>query len=1111
MESSIELRLLGGLEIRDGGEPVGGFVSAKSPALLAFLASTGASHPREYLTGLLWGESPEKQARMSLRVVLSNLRQLIGAEQFDTSRTRVAISAEADLISDVAEFSAITSRMGRGELLDDEDLNRLFALYSGEFLEGFTVRDAPMFDEWVLGERERLRNLAVVAFEQRANRQATVGRHDDSIATLKRLLEIDPWHEAAFRQYLTQLTRAGRRASALIEFDTFSQMLERELGIGPEPDTIGLYEEIRAGTLSRSAATPATSDPAVAQTEAGPLRLENPSTSFVGRREELASIARHLDDPSVRLISLVGAGGSGKTRLAQEALSRHRRSYDIGGAAVMLAGVERAAQVVPALARSFRVDLSSEDDQLGQIRRALAGSTVLVLLDNFEQLTDDVELIGNILEELPSVTLIVTSRERLGLQSEWMIPVGGMPLPTDDGGDLLRSGIVQLFLDRARQARPEFLPSDPDIDAIVDICRAVEGLPLGIELAASWMHMIDPPEIARQIQESADFLSSTLRDVPERHRSLRAVFDASWSMLDEVEQHRFAALSVFSGGFTTAAAREVTGANLAELLILVDKSLVRRQAKGRFDLHELLRQYAREQLETDADRAVLVRNHYARHYVHAVVVAESDMHGPRQADALARVRDDFANLQAAWTWLLETRQFDLISQALDGIGLYYFLRFRFREGLETMEEADRVLRSTAVSDPADVFLLGRVGGWLARFSISCGRISRAERLLVAAEDLLLRSGIDGQIPYLLDTRARIFNQKGGLKDARKLQELALHAARTRGDEYGAIMALNGLGGIAFNQGDFLTAGDRFTQSLVGCREARDWYGVYRSLGNLGEVDCEVGDYQRGIDHIDESIALRGELGIIGMPTDYDGPGRIAMRQGRLGDADVHFREFEGDARERQDLRAIALALLRRGELALLLGDFETATLLLAESKERLDESHYQPGLVQWAIVRAQLEVLTAHHEAARELAGSALERAAELGSRTGVARASGMLARARAALDRPDEASTAFDDALRSLEETGAVPVALDVTATRLLVDPGWPAPDDAPDFDRVAVLRAIYRHPATWYATRQEIEGRFLEAAGSFHRHPDTRSPGEATPWLDALLAQVGQAPSGC
>jgi len=367
--------------------------------------------------------------------------------------------------------------------------------------------------------------------------------------------------------------------------------------------------------------------------EAGSSNLPTPGTSFVGRTEELASIDRLLDDPACRLLTLVGPGGVGKTRLAVEVASRRLDRYQHGVHFVPLVSVASPDLLPAAVATSLQFKIDMEFSGFAarqQLLDFLHGRTTLLVLDNFEHLVEGSALLTEVVGEAPGVAMLATSRERLGIQSEWVLDVDGMEVSRDGGeGD----GAVKLFAERARQADAAFALTEDVRPQVARICRLVEGMPLGIELAAAWTPVLPPAEIADEIEHGLDFLSTTARDVPEEHRSLRAVCDRSWRLLSDELRDIIERLSVFRGGFTREGAAAVAGADLRTLSDLVGKSLVRRPGLGRFEIHELLRQYAAGRLADDPARQRRAFEDHAAYYTGRLRSRRADLLGARVAEA----------------------------------------------------------------------------------------------------------------------------------------------------------------------------------------------------------------------------------------------------------------------------------------------------------------------------------------------------------------------------------------------------------------------------------------------------------------------------------------------
>ena len=363
-------------------------------------------------------------------------------------------------------------------------------------------------------------------------------------------------------------------------------------------------------------------------------------TGFVGRTAELAAITERLDDPTCRLLTLVGPGGSGKTRLAVQVAANCADQFDNGVYFVTLQPLDSSDLIVSTIAEVLSFRFSPGFDPQQQLLQYLREKALLLVLDNFEHLLDGVELLTELLKAAPRLKLLVTSREVLGLQEEWRYPVSGLQYPETDNVDQPGTySAVQLFFERARQVRGGLSLADEQA-GIVRVCQLVEGMPLALELAAVWAKALSADKIAIEIQRSLDFLSTSLRDVPQRHKSMQAVFEQTWERLSDEERRAFSTLSVFNGGFRREAAEAVAGVSIQILSDLVDKSLLRREPDGRYQIHELLRQYAEALLEATSGEMLHIRDLHSAYYTRFLHEREQDLNGRRQLGAAFEIEAD---------------------------------------------------------------------------------------------------------------------------------------------------------------------------------------------------------------------------------------------------------------------------------------------------------------------------------------------------------------------------------------------------------------------------------------------------------------------------------------
>ena len=594
--------------------------------LLTYLAvEAGRPHRRATLVGLLWPDWPEPSAATNLRNALSNLRKAVGdreaaAPALLVDRETIQFNPTGDAWVDVHAFQTLTKPQQSADRLSEG-----IALYRGPFLEGFSLKDSAAFEEWLQATREQLERGCLAALTRLAEQHEGVGDLAKACEVTWRAVDLAPWQEESHRRLLRLLALSGQRSAALTQYETCRSVLKRELGVEPAAETTRLYEQIRDGVLM-SGGTGRTRTPlpplCPLRPPTSPPNLPTWLTPFVGRGELLTEIATRLADPGCRLLTLVGPGGSGKTRLAVEAATRQAGAFTHGVCFVPLVSTVSAESLASAIAHSLGLHTATQGDPRQQVTDYLRAKQLLLVLDNFEHLIGTVQMMGPLLADAPGLKALVTSRVALQIQGEQRLPILGLPYPAEVPAGPLDPGqysSLQLFVQAARQVAPAFNPSADDLTQVAAICRLVGGLPLGILLAAAWMRLLSPGELAEQLAaHSLELLDGEWQDLPERQRSLRAVFDQSWRLLNEQERQAFAQLSVFRGGFTYPAAQEVTGVTLHTLLRLANGSLLERTPGGRYMAHELLRQYAEEKLDADPGRGEAARGQHAAYYMRAL-------------------------------------------------------------------------------------------------------------------------------------------------------------------------------------------------------------------------------------------------------------------------------------------------------------------------------------------------------------------------------------------------------------------------------------------------------------------------------------------------------------
>jgi predicted ATPase/DNA-binding CsgD family transcriptional regulator len=517
-------------------------------------------------------------------------------------------------------------------------------------------------------------------------------------------------------------------------------------------------------------------------------------TAFVGRRTDVDNLLNLLRDPNVRLVTVVGAGGVGKTRLALEVARKLQSGFRHGVVFVALASLASIDELLPALADALAIQLPPEADLEHVVLDHLSGRHVLLLLDNFEHLLEEALLVNEILAAGPHVKVLVTSREKLGLEAEHIYRLMGLELPPPDGGrEPGDYDAVELFVRRARRARPGFELNAANAAAVIELCRLVDGNPLAILLAAAWAEHFSPAQIVEEIQRSLDFLSRDSRDAEPRHASMRAVFAASYNRLDAPRQAVFRSLAVFRGGFDLAAAEAVAGDDLRSLMALVNQCLLARDSEsGRYDLHELLRQYAREVLESAGASEEAVAAH-ARYYTGFVHDREVRLISRGQVAAIDEIQADLDNIRQACSTVAAQRDFASAGAMLPGLYAFCDMRSRFIEGEAVFRLASESLAPLAGEAPHPVWALALLSWYDMRAYIEPVEAfeemrRRAERCLEQARSLSDPKGIAASLVLL----GAVAEDQAEFEAAIRLYEEAMRVYPPLDDAYWVNMRI-GLG------------------------------------------------------------------------------------------------------------------------------------------------------------------------------------------------------------------------------------------------------------------------------------------------------------------------------
>lgn len=1049
----MSITLLGRLHITLDGEAVTDFATDKSRALLVYLAvESEHPHRRDALAGLLWPDQPQRKARQNLRQALSYLRHAIG-DQDDSapfllvSREAVQFNPDSDHWLDVVAFTAIveTCRVHRHRHMGTcipciDRLEKLVDLYRGDFLEHFFLSDSSAFEEWALLQREWLRRQMTEALAHLTLYYERRGDYRRARRYAWQQVDLEPWNEEAHRHLMRLLALDGQRSAALAQYETCRRMLAEELGIEPATETVALYEQVKAQEGFHPA-IPADNLPPV-------------PTPFVGRETELAELAELLANPDCHLVTLFGPGGIGKTRLAIQAAAAQVGAFTHGITFIPLALAGSVDHLITAITTALGIPARGNQDPREQIFDYLYQKETLLVLDSMEHVTDGSPLLSEVLARAPGTVLLVTSRERLNLQEEWVYEVKGLTYPEDE---LLRVqdtySAIDLFQQRACQVDRRF-----DLEAqahhVVRICQLVEGMPLGIELAAAWVAVHPCKEIVQEIEHNLDILTTRLRNVPERHRSIRAAFEHSWQLLTETEKTIFSQLSVFRGGFRRDASAKVAGASLSTLSALLDKSLIRHVSADRYDMHELLRQYAAEKLQSNAQGDGKARRQHARYFAAFLAHQEPRFHGPNQRQAVLAIAPEFENVRQAWQTAVSRGWVHEAEQSLGSLYEFLDIRCRFREGIELFACATDRWRD----DPDKTHIFGRILSRKGAFYHHLGLYERAETCLEQSLAIYSHSDVQAERVFCLINLANVARSHGKSEEVEQLAQNSLTLSRQTGDRWSIASSLSLLGTVRYRAGDVAQAEALFQESLAIGRQTGDQRLILCSLNRVADVACHQGNYVKAQAMFEECLALSREV---------DDQYSIAMHLNNLGtvlhvleqyaQAQPLYQESLDICRKIDDQAGQAIALSNLGEVAYALGAHIEA------------RQFYQEGLSIGRKIQDQWTEM------------ACLNNLGEIAC----------------ALEDYESARTYFVEATELAKETRTLTV-----LSKVLVNLAVLLAKQGQTSRAAAILRLASRHPASEQATQEKAERLGDEMGITL---PDTDPDGfEQSASLDVVVAEI-------
>lgn len=924
-ESRIIVHLFGAPRVTLDDAPIE-TARRKTLALLVYLAcNSNQPHTRESLAALFWAEQSQERAFANLRHALWEINQSLGDGWMDSDRDEIRLVGEIDL--DLTRFHSLLAASRDPEA---DSASRLLSLaqaaslYTDHFLAGFTLKDAPAFDDWSFFQAESLRRDLASALESLTRGYCDLNRAPEAIPFARRWLSLDPLNESAQRGLMTAYELAGEHASALRQYQQCEATLQKELGVEPEAETKALHEKIRAGGLQ---AKPSARN-----------NLPSAVTSFIGRENEAKQVQSEVAQN--RLVTLTGSGGVGKTRLAIESARGLLAQFPQGVWLVELASIAEAKLIPQAVADALGV----EHKDAAALFEFLRDRAALILLDNCEHLIDGAaQFTARLLAACPNVRALATSRESLGIEGELTLRVPS--LETSDA--------ARLFSERARLVQPSFALGASNASMVAEICARLDGIPLAVELAASRVKMLSLEQISSRLDGAIALLTGGNRAALPRQQTLRAAIDWSYNLLPESEQRLFRLLSIFTGGWTLEAAENLvrTGRSLApdgtrtlenvryattildSLTQLANKSLISVGRDNisplpRYFMLETIRQYAREKLAELGEESDAQESH-ARWCVELAERAEPNLRKHGQAEWLDRLEAEHDNFRAALDWSLKNHKAETAMRLAGALSEFWKMRGFTREGLQWLESALQESEAGQVEKKTRAKVHLGIAALTLELPQSPNdgptiRQHTAEAIRIYEEigdtpEMIHAVYVSGGAPWV----------EGDFVKAREVFEhgyqLAIHAE----DAWGIGGCLHCLGHLAQIDGNPKQAREYFEKSVHILREHGDLWNLAHPLMDIATCYWNEGETKKSLATYEESAE---NFRTVGSANNVAWQQRLiglrAMRMGKFDLAKDFFKRSLASTLERGFAADNAAAHNHLGVVATLQGDFATARVYL---------------------------------------------------------------------------------------------------------------------------------------------------------------------------------------
>ncbi|MCP4415938.1 MAG: tetratricopeptide repeat protein [Chloroflexi bacterium] len=939
--ASFSVTLFGTFQVILNGAAVTRFPTDKIRALLIYLL-LHADQPlrRDILIGLLWAELPQKAARHNLRQSLYRLRRTFDAIEPNASDKLLTITRQtvqlhgAYVESDVQQMRQLLATDGDDAIIA---YAQAVTLYRGEFLAGFFLPDAVAFEEWLLMQREVWSQQILQALHKLTQSYEEQGEMAQVAVYATRQIELEPLRESAYRSLMMAAAKQGQRNKALAYYEACRQLLLCELEIEPCAETIELYEQIK------------TEGVAIHPASQLPLLL----TPLVGRSSEMAEVSQRLNDPSCRLLTLLGSGGIGKTSLAVAIahLPQWKELFPNGRFFVQLAGTPSADFLVAAIGRGMGLSFSGQQPEKAQLWDYCRAKKCLLILDNFEHLVAGSALLAELTAVAPGIKLLVTSRVSLNIKMEQRLSLTGLSYPTD----VMVAGeysAVELFVQAGRRMQPDFVVTAGNETAVHQICQLVQGSPLAIEFAAAWLRLMDCHQIVAEIKRNISFLAASQRDMPARHQSMLAIFEQSWHLLTPSEQIALIQLAHFRGGFTLDAALTITQATITDLVGLLDNSLLQRDENGRYTLHELLRQFAHSQPQ---DNLTAFYQDYGRFYLRFIADQENQLRGRNPQQAIKTIQHDLDNVRQAVRWVLDLQMTHDLIGGITELGRFYHVVGLFHEAAQQLQRILAIVQKWLPA-VAKTKLLCQLHLQNSHFLGHLGKYETAIEHAHTAQKIAAQLENNEWLAMAHSSEGEWLRHLGKFDLAKDCLATAAAFFPNRNRNRSYAHTLNEIGFVHLGQSQYAATLSAFNLALNIYKMVEDLTEISTTLGNIGYTHQQRGDYQSALENLDQALTIAQTIGYKqGIVNHSISLGNVYLEQGDTERSYTIYQQALQIAKSLGYMRGIVRAQIQLGLALYLKGQLEEADQWYQRAKSQAEEANLQDLLAY--VIRKQTLIL----------------------------------------------------------------------------------------------------------------------------------------------------------